>query len=239
MVGRKKKKLAWTRTRVLHDRWARLFYRWSVVFWHRIRNGFAAKDCCLWFLWRGLLRDLLLSVLSAFRRAARVQQRERAQPFLTDCTPMHAKFWCFGLSAVRLKIRTFARTHVPASARKTRDDNVSIHTKEVELVGQGGWGWQGQMRSCSSLLCKQQILCLVLFVIREVPRSADYEYEYVWVSRILTRWLSVPRLTYWQNEYEYEYNVVVRVKLVALAHWGLRVPRPLSRTLRVCAGSQP
>ena len=22
---------------------------------------------------------------------------------------------------------------------------------------------------------------------REVPRSADYEYEYVWVSRILTR----------------------------------------------------
>ena len=23
--------------------------------------------------------------------------------------------------------------------------------------------------------------------IREVPRSADYEYEYVWVSRILTR----------------------------------------------------
>ena len=27
----------------------------------------------------------------------------------------------------------------------------------------------------------------VLLVIREVPRSADYEYEYVWVSRILTR----------------------------------------------------
>ena len=25
--------------------------------------------------------------------------------------------------------------------------------------------------------------------IREVPRSADYEYEYVWLSRILTRWL--------------------------------------------------
>ena len=44
--------------------------------------------------------------------------------------------------------------------------------------------------------------------IREVPRSADYEYEYVWVSRILTRWLSVPGRTCWQNEYEYEYNVV-------------------------------
>ena len=26
-----------------------------------------------------------------------------------------------------------------------------------------------------------------LIDIREVPRSADYEYEYVWVSRILTR----------------------------------------------------
>ena len=48
-----------------------------------------------------------------------------------------------------------------------------------------------------------------------VPRSADYEYEYVWVSRILTRWLSVPRRRYWQNEYEYEYNVVGRVKLAA------------------------
>ena len=55
--------------------------------------------------------------------------------------------------------------------------------------------------------------------IREVPRLADYEYEYVWVSRILTRWLSVPRRTYWQNEYEYEYNVVGRVNLAA--------PRPL------------
>ena len=65
---------------------------------------------------------------------------------------------------------------------------------------------------------------------REVPRSADYEYEYVWVSRILTRWLSVPRRTYWQNEYEY--NVVGRVKLAAPRP--LRVPRPLSRTLRVC-----
>ena len=31
--------------------------------------------------------------------------------------------------------------------------------------------------------------------IREVPRSADYEYEYVWGSRILTRSLSVPRRT--------------------------------------------
>ena len=64
--------------------------------------------------------------------------------------------------------------------------------------------------------------------IREVPRSADYEYEYVWVSRILTRWLSVPRRRCWQNEYEYEYKVVGRVKLA------VDLPRPLSRTLRVC-----
>ena len=66
-------------------------------------------------------------------------------------------------------------------------------------------------------------------VIREVPRSANYEYEYVWVSRILTRWLSVPRRSRSsQNEYEYEYNIVGRVKLA------VDLPRPLSRTLRVC-----
>ena len=69
-------------------------------------------------------------------------------------------------------------------------------------------------------------LCARKEVIREVPRSADYEYEYVWVSRILTRWLSVPRRRYWQNDYEY--NVVGRVKLA------VDLPRPLSRTLRVC-----
>ena len=52
---------------------------------------------------------------------------------------------------------------------------------------------------------------------REVPRSADYEYEYVWVSRILTRWLSVPRRICWQNECEYEYIFRVgRMKLAAL-----------------------
>ena len=68
--------------------------------------------------------------------------------------------------------------------------------------------------------------------IREVPRSADFEYEYVWVSRILTRWPSVPRRTYWQNEYEYEYDIVGRMKIAAPRP--LRVPRPLSRTLCVC-----
>ena len=50
----------------------------------------------------------------------------------------------------------------------------------------------------------------------EVPRSADYEYECVWVSRILTRWLSVPRRTCWQNEYEYNLVGRNRVKLTAL-----------------------
>ena len=80
---------------------------------------------------------------------------------------------------------------------------------------------------CNSLSCKlfPQLIdnSGVLFLLIEVPRSADYEYEYVWVSRILTRWLSVPRRTYWQNEYEYEYNVVERVKLAA--------PGPLVRGL--------
>ena len=74
------------------------------------------------------------------------------------------------------------------------------------------------------------------YYIREVPRSADYEYEYVWVSRILTRWLSVPRRTYWQNEYEYEYNVVGRLKLVDRGHSG---SRGYSAVLYVCAASQP
>ena len=60
---------------------------------------------------------------------------------------------------------------------------------------------------------------------REVPRSADYEYEYVWVSRILTRWLSVLQRTYWQIEDECEYDVVGRVKLAAPRP--LRVSRPL------------
>ena len=56
------------------------------------------------------------------------------------------------------------------------------------------------------------------------------------MSRVLTRWLSVPRRTNWQNEYEYEYNVVGRVKLAA---WRpLRVPRPLGCTLRVQAHSR-
>ena len=39
---------------------------------------------------------------------------------------------------------------------------------------------------------------LASVVIREVPQSADY--EYVWVSRILTRWLSVPQRTCWQKK---------------------------------------
>ena len=137
------------------------------------------------------------------------------------------------------KLSEMFRRRTPSTVRVEGESplgtNDAIHTHRTFSVYSDFW-WCSTPKYLRQNCLKGRLGNSVKVIIREVPRSADY--EYVWVSCILTCWLFlVLRRTYWQNEYEY--NVFGLVKLAA--------PRPPSSSgsrgysavpYYVCAGSQ-